>query len=195
MNSSRLGRQYGKLAARERFRLVVAAEARADASEVDLLLRTCPRFTYHGRDLAFEQRFQTSYWFTLVFLGSLEAISGRLAVVDAAQYAGRALFSMAADHADYKAFEITGESQPSIRRVVRRDRGTFRKMFREIQETLLVEGATLAHAFVELCRATSSSSTPASSSALSVRRDESCSTSFSPSDPMRRRYRAPRRSS
>jgi hypothetical protein len=60
--SARLQRHYDKLTPDERFRLVVAAIARDDGSEIDALARTCPTKTYRMTDPDYTDKIQRAYW-------------------------------------------------------------------------------------------------------------------------------------
>jgi hypothetical protein len=147
----RLERGYERLSAGERFRLTVAAEARADSAELERLLRSCPRLSYRLCDPAFGDRCERSFELTMGVLAELQAIAGKLDVVAAAEQAARVLFAAAADEADFEAYRITGH-MPAVRRAVRRERGRFRGLLRRVRRTLLTQGATLAQAFAVVCR-------------------------------------------
>jgi hypothetical protein len=138
---------YDRLDPGERFSLFVAAEGRSDADEVERLLRSCPTATYRLRELPFTERLDCSCRLTLAALASLEVITGKLDVVDALEEWGRCVFGVAADAADFEAFQITGTSQPSVRR----ERGRFRRLPRRLRATLLADAATTAHAFARVC--------------------------------------------
>jgi hypothetical protein len=125
MQTRRLDREYAKLAATERFRLVIAADAREDDPEIQRLLRTCPQLTYRNRDLNFSTRVESSIAFAHAFLDALHVVKGKLDVVAAAEEGGRTLFTMAADAAEFEAFRLTGVLQPTVRRSVRRQGGQF----------------------------------------------------------------------
>jgi hypothetical protein len=148
----RLDRGYEHLAAGERFRLLVAAEARADEAEVERLLRTCPRRIFELREPAFTDRIERSHELTMAVVGGLYAIAGRLAAIDAVEHAARVLFTAAADEAEYEAFRITNAEQPAVRRAVRRERSHLRRMLRRLRRSLVSEGAAVAGAFAAVCQ-------------------------------------------
>jgi hypothetical protein len=147
-----LDRGYERLTANERFRLLVAAEARADGSEVERLLRSCPQRTFHLRDPAVTDRMQRSFELTAAIVAELHAIAGKIAAIDAVEHAARILFTAAADEAEYEAYRISNRAQPAVGRAVRRERGHLRRMLRQLRRALLSDGAAVAHAFAAVCR-------------------------------------------
>jgi hypothetical protein len=147
-----LERGYEHLDAPERFRLLLAAEARADTAEVERLLRSSPRRTFNVRDPAVTDRIERAHEVTIAVVSELYAIGGRLAAIDAVDGMARLLFSAAADEAEFVAFRITNATQPAVRRAVRRERGRLRKFVRHLRRALLNDGATVAHAFAAVCR-------------------------------------------
>ena len=148
----RLERGYEHLAARERFRLLIAAEARADEAEVERLLRSCPRRLFELADPAVTDRIECSQRVTVAVVSALHAIVSKLAVLDAVEHAARIRFTAAAEEADYETFRLTDATQPTVRRAVRREGGRLRGMLRRLRRELLAEGATVAHAFAAFCR-------------------------------------------
>ena len=150
--SARLDRGYAAFTARERFRLVVSADARGDEREVMLLLRSCPVFSYRGRDRAFQERLELAFEFAASLVTTLHANQQRLADVHAAGRVARTYFAVAADEVQYEAFLLTGGIAPRLRRAVRRPAGRTRRAFRAIEQTIVLEGAAIAHGFAEFCR-------------------------------------------
>jgi hypothetical protein len=89
---------------------------------------------------------------TIAVLSELGGIRRRIDLLDAAEYAMRAFFGAAADNAEFEAFRLTDEAQPGLRRAVLKQRGCCRRVYRRLREAALAEGASLAHAFVAVCR-------------------------------------------
>jgi hypothetical protein len=150
--SRRLDRGYERLRPDERFRLMVAADARGDSAEADRLVGSCPRLTYRSCDRAFRDRYDRAALLTIAVLSELQEIKRRIDVLDAAAYTVRVFFTAAADDAELEAFLLNGELQPSVRRAVLKQRGSCRRVYRRLREAAHTEGASLAHAFVLLCR-------------------------------------------
>jgi hypothetical protein len=150
--ATRLDRGYAAFTARERFQLVVAADARGDQREIELLLRSCPEFTYRGRDRAFQERLELAFEFAASLITTLHANRQRLAVIDAARDAARIYFAVAADEAQYEGFLLTGSVERGLHRAVRRPAGRVGRVLRAIEQTIVLEGAAIAHGFAEFCR-------------------------------------------
>jgi hypothetical protein len=147
-----LDRDYDKLTSSERFSLFVAARARGDDSETERLLQSCPERTYRTRDPGFRDRLECAFALTTALIRTLGEIEGKLDVVAAAELAARTLFTIAADNVEFEASYVTDAVPTNLRRIVRRECGQFRRIFRGIRGTLLAEGATFAHSFAEVCR-------------------------------------------
>jgi hypothetical protein len=152
MRTSGLDRGYEQLTAEERFRLTIMASARTDRTDVERLVRSCPRMTGKFCDPAVSDRHELATDLTILMIATLDAIEGRLDVVEAAKEAGRVMFALAADEAEFEAYRATGEEVPRVRRVVRRERSRFDRLFRRIEASLTTRGATVAHAFAAFSR-------------------------------------------
>jgi hypothetical protein len=150
--SHRLDRGYERLTPVERFQLMIAAEGRADAAEADRLVRSCPRSVYRICDPAFSDRYDRAALLTIAVLSELGEIGRRIDLLNAAGYTMRFYFTTAADDAEFEAFCLTNEAQPEVRRAVLKQRGRCRRVYRRLREAALAEGASLAHAFVAVCR-------------------------------------------
>lgn len=147
----RLERAYENLTANERFRLVVAAEARSDDADVDRLLRSCPVVTQRLNDPAFSDRLECAFELTTAIVATLFTVTRNLDGVEAVGQAAKIFFLAAADEAESEAFRITGTLQPSIRHVGIPVRRRFARLLRRLRTTLHTEGASIAHAFANFC--------------------------------------------
>ena len=85
-----LTRLYDQLNPEERFRLMVAADARGDTVEAERLIRACPRVLYRELDAAFSRRWETARDLimcvvadTAAMLGWLDLLTALADVVDA----------------------------------------------------------------------------------------------------------------
>jgi hypothetical protein len=118
----RLERGHENLITDERFRLMIAAEARSDTAEIKRLVGTCPRKTYKILDPAVTDLHEDAHALAAVVAADVVAIRGRITVVDATEWAGRISFAAAADAdaAEYEVLTETGMMQPAIRPAVRR---------------------------------------------------------------------------
>jgi hypothetical protein len=148
------GRLYGgyeKLDPEERFSLLVAAEGRTDADEVERLRGSCPTRVYQLPELSFTGRLDLASRLTLAVIASLDALAAKLDVIQALEQWGKCSLRVAADAAEFEAFRITGELEPPVRRAVRRELGHFRRLPRRLRESLMADGATVARAFARVC--------------------------------------------
>lgn len=149
--SRRFERGYERLTTQERFRLLIAARARADRTESERLLRTCPRQTYTITDPSFVDLYELATHLAIAVVAELIAIRERIAAIDAATRFGHLLFLCAADDAEHEAYRATGTRQPAVRRAVRRHQGRFRKTLRRARRAFITDGASVAHAFAMIC--------------------------------------------
>src|SRR5215211_8236068 len=68
ISSKPLTKLYDRLTPHERFLLTLSAKARGDKTEVERLIRECPKHCYEERDADFDQRIETSEWLTFAVM-------------------------------------------------------------------------------------------------------------------------------
>lgn len=145
----RLDRGYPDLAPAERFRLLVAADARCDEQEVVRLLTSCPRLTVSTPDPEFGGRLERAFAITTSVVVRLLEIEQRLNAIETIANIGRVFFVPAADNADFEASRVVGDETPDVRGAVRREAAQFLWRLRDIRARALAYGAALVHAFIE----------------------------------------------
>jgi hypothetical protein len=150
--TTRLDGGYSSLGPGERFRLVIAAYARDDERERELLFRSCPRATFSMRDPAFQDRLELACELSVGIVSTLQANRQRRNAVDATTFAARRYFALAADAVEYEGFLVTGRVDRRFRRAIRRESGRIRRALRHLNKAIAVEGADTAHAFAAFCR-------------------------------------------
>jgi hypothetical protein len=91
MSAKAFEKLYDEFTAEERFRLVIAAMARADKADVERLGRTCPKKTYTMSDAAYSDRLEVCETLTLVILLELMPKLAKLRMVDVFRYIGEYL--------------------------------------------------------------------------------------------------------
>src|SRR3954470_8736045 len=95
---------YGRLEAEERFRLTVAAKARADTSETQRLVRSCPRQSYVGADRKGVELPENADALAIVVLADLGSFESALNALEIAWREARIAFAISADEAEYEAY-------------------------------------------------------------------------------------------
>src|SRR4051794_40015637 len=103
----RLDGGYEKFTAKERFELMIAAEARGDAAEAKRLVRLCPRETCTIADSRFVNLCDDAHTLALGVLADLFAIASRIGTLDAMLVVARTSFAIACDNAEYQAWVAT----------------------------------------------------------------------------------------
>jgi hypothetical protein len=147
-----LSRVYPQLTVAERFKLLIAAQARADAAEIERLLRSCPIRTYRLRDPALNDLYERAWRLTAGIIADLLATKARLDALEGSGKVARLLLILAEDDAAFEAFQATGSEQPTVAAAVRGQRKRFRAAQRRARGLIEREGAALVHAFAAVCR-------------------------------------------
>lgn len=157
MKGARLSRHYDRLGALERFRLVVAARARDDETELERLTASCPRETYQACEAAVCDRLELMQEFVLALLVELGPLAAKLELLGGIRSEAALFFEQAAEKA---ALAASAASTPALRDEVaeavseaaREPGERLLDALAEIGALFASEAAAVAHGFAGFCR-------------------------------------------
>lgn len=157
MKGIRLSRHYDRLEALERFRLVVAARARDDETELERLTASCPRETYSGYEAAISDRLELIQEFVLALLAELGPLAAKLELLGGVRSAAEFFFERAVEES---AFAASAASMPALRdelaeavsEAAREPGERLLAALAEIEALLASEATAVAHGFAGFCR-------------------------------------------
>ena len=157
MKGARLSRHYDRLEALERFRLIIAAQARNDEVELERLASSCPRGRYECPEAAVHDRLELAQEFVLALLVELGPPAAKLELLGGVRSAAEFFFEQAAEEAAFAASAASAPSLPdevteAVSEAAREPGERLLAALAEFEALLASEAAAVAHGFAGFCR-------------------------------------------
>jgi hypothetical protein len=145
------------LEALERFRLIIAAQARNDEVELERLASSCPRERYECPEAAVHDRLELAQEFVLALLVELGPLAAKLELLGGVRSAAALFFEQVAEEAAFAASRVHAPTQrdelaEAVSEAAREPGERLLAALAEIEALLATEAAAVAHGFAGFCR-------------------------------------------